>query len=105
MDESNNVSSFQGNVVNWVGTAILAGLLTAVTLGFGAPWAICMYLRWFFDNSVIQGRKIKFNGTGGSLFGNWIKWFLLCLITFGIYGFWVVPAICKWVNQNLTFQD
>jgi len=105
MNENNNTFTFEGTAGGWVGTAILAGLLTAFTLGFGAPWAICMYLRWFSGNTQINGRKLKFVGSGGSLFGNWIKWFLLCLITCGIYSFWMVPAIARWVAKNMQFQD
>jgi uncharacterized membrane protein YjgN (DUF898 family) len=105
MDQNTGMSSFEGNVGSWVGTAIIASLLTTVTLGIALPWAMCMYLRFYFDNSVIQGRRIKFTGSGGALFGNYIKWFLLCIVTLGIYGFWVVPKMCEWVNKNLSFQN
>jgi uncharacterized membrane protein YjgN (DUF898 family) len=105
MDENKKTWTFTGNAGSWFKTSILAWLLTVFTLGFGAPWAICMYVRWYYDNTVIDGRKASFSGSGGSLFGNWIKWFLLCLITAGIYSFWMVPAICRWVNSNLTLQD
>ncbi|EKA04629.1 hypothetical protein GMD1S_06982 [Streptococcus sp. GMD1S] len=32
-------------------------------------------------------QRLYFDGTGAQLFGNWIKGFLLTIITFGIYGF------------------
>jgi len=37
------------------------------------------------------------------LFGNWIKWFLLCVITLWIYSFWVFIALEKWKVKNTVF--
>ncbi len=37
------------------------------------------------------------------LFGNWIKWLLLTMITFGIYSFWVVPRLTKWRVEHQAF--
>jgi uncharacterized membrane protein YjgN (DUF898 family) len=38
------------------------------------------------------------------LFGLWIKWFLLTIITLGIYLFWVRPRIQKWIVENTDFD-
>jgi len=35
----------------------------------------------------------------------WIKWFFLMLITAGIYSFWVVPALNRWVTEHTDFTD
>ena len=43
-----------------------------------------------------NGERLYFDGTAVGLFGNWIKWFLLTIITFGIYGFWVGIKLRKW---------
>ena len=40
---------------------------------------------------VICGRRLGFDGTAVGLFGLWIKWFLLTIITFGIYAiYWFI---------------
>ena len=38
------------------------------------------------------------------LFGLWIKWFLLIIITVGIYSFWVAPRIQQWKVENTDFD-
>lgn len=37
---------------------------------------------------------------GSQLFGNYIKWFLLTIITFGIYGFWLDIKMKQWITKH-----
>ncbi|WP_341271095.1 DUF898 family protein [Syntrophomonas wolfei] len=46
-----------------------------------------------------------FTGSAISLFGNWILWLLLTIITLGIYSFWVGIALEKWKVKNTQFAD
>jgi len=39
------------------------------------------------------------------LFGRWLLWLLLTIITFGIYSFWVVPRFVRWAVTNVSFAD
>ena len=98
-----NESKFDGGLLGMIGIGILQGLLVAITLGFGAPWAICMRERWIARHTVIDGRRLVFDGTGGQLFGNYIKWFLLTIITLGIYGFWLSIKMKQWVTKHTHF--
>ena len=98
-----NESKFDGGLLGMIGIGILQGLLVAITLGFGAPWAICMRERWIARHTVIDGRRLVFDGTGGQLFGNYIKWFLLTIITIGIYGFWLSIKMKQWVTKHTHF--
>ena len=77
-------SKFTGGLLGLIGISFLTFLLIAITLGLGAPWAICMREEWYAKHTQIEGKQLKFDGTGGQLFGNYIKWLLLTLITFGI---------------------
>lgn len=45
-----------------------------------------------------------FLGSGTSLFLNWLKWWILMIITIGIYSFWVVPRLTKWIVENTDFD-
>ncbi|HET7414095.1 MAG TPA: DUF898 family protein [Arthrobacter sp.] len=38
------------------------------------------------------------------MFGNWIKWLLLSVITIGIYLFWVGPRIAQWKWEHTDFD-
>ena len=82
-------SYFDGGLLQLIGWSLLGILLSVITLLIGVPWAVCMIERWKAKHTVIEGRRIAFDGTGGQLFGNYIKWFLLTIITLGIYGLWL----------------
>lgn len=97
----NRESTWDGGVLDTVITSLLASLLITITCGIAAPWAICYMMRFVVDHAVIDGRRMTFDGTGGQLFGQWIKWLLLTIITLGIYSFWVIPRMYKWVASHI----
>lgn len=93
-------SKFTGGLLGLIGVNLLQMLICVFTLGIGAPWAICMKERWIARHTIIDGRRLAFDGTGGQLIGNYIVWFLLTLVTFGIYGFWLSINVKKWVVKH-----
>ena len=93
-------SKFTGGLLGLIGIGILQGLIIIFTLGIGAPWAICIGERWNAKHTIIDGRQLRFDGTGGQLFGNYIKWFLLTIITLGIYSFWLSIKMREWVVKH-----
>lgn len=42
----------------------------------------------------------SFDGTAMQLFGHWIKWLLLTIITLGIYGFWLNIRLQQWITKH-----
>ncbi|MCS4484987.1 YjgN family protein [Gleimia sp. 6138-11-ORH1] len=96
-------SYFDGGLLQLIGWRILGFLITILTLGIAFPWAFCMIYSWEASHTVINGRRLRFNGTGGQLFGNWIKWLLLTIITLGIYSFWVEIKIRQWKVKHTHF--
>ena len=93
-------SYFDGGLLQLIGYRLLGGLVTICTLGICLPWAYTMVYNWEAKHTVIGGERLEFNGTAIGLFGNWIKWWLLSLITLGIYGFWVGIKLKKWKYQH-----
>ena len=96
MDESR----FTGGLLGMLGHGILAGLLTIITLGIGAPWAICYFKRWETEHTYIDGTQLIFDGTGLQLFGSYIKWMLLTIITLGIFGLWMPIKMKQWYVKH-----
>jgi len=94
---------FDGGAGSFLLVGIGSFLIMVFTLGLGTPWAIVMRYRWRTEHTIIDGRRLRFTGSGIGLFGNWIKWWLLCIITLGIYIFWVVPRLTKWTTENQDF--
>ena len=82
-------SKFTGRLIGLIGIGILQAILIAITLGLGTPWAVCMKEKWMAEHTIIDGKQVTFDGNGGQLFGHYIKWFLLTIITLGIYSFWL----------------
>ncbi|MDE5582348.1 MAG: DUF898 family protein [Ruminococcus sp.] len=97
------VSKFDGSVLDTFLVALGASLLVGITFGIATPWAICIMMKFIFSHVIIDGRRLYFDGNGGQLIGNWIKWFLLMIITFGIYSFWVMPKMYDWVAKHTHF--
>lgn len=95
--------TFDGGAATYVGTALLGILITVVTLGICYPFAVVLRQRWRAKHSYIDGKQLIFTGSAWGLFGNWIKWLLLSIITLGIYLFWVGPRIQKWIWENTDF--
>lgn len=74
--------------------------MTVFTLGICYPWSVCMVYGWKngwkINHTVVDGHRMKFKGSAVGLYGNWIKWLLLTVITLGIYGFWVSIKLEDW---------
>lgn len=99
-----NNSYFDGGLLQLIGYRILGFLVTFLTLGICAPWAICLVYNWETKHTVINGQRLYFNGTAIGLFGNWIKWLLLTIVTLGIYSFWLSIALKKWKTKHTHFM-
>lgn len=97
--------TFDGGAATYWGTAILGLLITVFTLGICYPFALVLKERWRCKHTYIDGQQLVFTGSAWGLFGNWIKWMLLTIITIGIYSFWVAPRIQKWVTVNMDFAQ
>lgn len=103
-DNIRNQSYFDGGLLALVGLSILVALVSIITLGLGAPWAMCRLYEWEIEHTVIEGRRLRFDGKAIELFGHWIKWLLLTIITLGIYGFWVNIRLKQWITKHTHFQ-
>lgn len=94
---------FTGGAASWFGTQILGLLITVCTLGICYPFAVVLVERWRAKNTYLQGRQLAFVGTGWGIFGLWMKWLLLCIITVGIYSFWMYPRLVQWKVEKTVY--
>ena len=93
-------SKWEGCLLGAIGINLLMILITACTLGIGAPWALCMKERWVASHTVLDGKRLRFDGQGGELFVTYLKWYLFTVITIGIYGFFVPTKLKQWKVSN-----
>lgn len=98
-------SYFDGKLLELIGWTLLKNLITIITLGIALPWGQCMLMRYQIEHTVLNGKRLKFDGTGGSFFVEKFKWFFFTLITLGIYSFWIPVKRYKWILSNVHFED
>lgn len=98
-------SYFEGGTAAHFGMKLVTGLLSVLSLGFAVPALRCWYLRWKYRNTVVGGYRLKFNGTGGQLFGKWILWCLLCIVTIGIFTIWLPVKLLKWETKHIEIDS
>lgn len=88
------------------GFLFLQGLLLTITFGIYAPWYMCNVYDFIVSHLESRTKEarttIKFHKDGGTLFGLWLKVFLLSAITFGIYAFWGIPQIVHFFSTRTT---
>lgn len=53
----------------------------------------------------INEHRLYFDGTAAQLFGKWLLWLFLTIITVGIYGLWVTIRIKQWKIKHTWFNN
>ena len=102
-EPTEKVSKYDGTVLETCINSIIASLIIGCTFGIATPWAIWFMYQFIISHVIIDGKRLSFDGNGAQLFGNWIKWFLLMIVTCGIYGFWVAPRLYNWIAKHTHF--
>ncbi len=97
-------SIFEGGTGEYIGNSIIAMLISMLTCGIGAPWGTTILQKWECKNTIIEGERYFYDGTGGGLFGVYIINALLTIITCGLYGPWAVCRINRFI-VNHTHVD
>ena len=93
-------SKFDGGLLGLIGISILSVIIIIFTLGICTPWAVCIRENCYVKHTIIDGKRLYFDGKAIQLFGNWIKWLLLTIITLGIYSFWISIKMKQWVTLH-----
>lgn len=75
------------------------------SLGLAYPWALFEKYKAKYHHTVICGKRMKFIGDPKELISHWLFWWLLTVITIGIYSFVVHIRMEQWVTANTVFED
>lgn len=68
-------SYFDGKFIEYLGYKLLAFLITVATLTIAKPWADKLILDYKINHTVYNGKRLKFEGKGTSLFIQRFKWY------------------------------
>lgn len=63
------------------------------------------FTRWKVNNTYINTCKLTFDGKAGQLWGHYIAWTFLTIVTLGIYGLWNGIRLHKWVVKHTYFES
>lgn len=97
-------SKFEGKVIKLFFMKLGANLLALLTLGILLPAKICVVHRWRVNGQNINGLRMKFNGNAVQLLGKYILWWLLSIVTLGIYALFIPVRIEKWITKHSHFK-
>lgn len=100
VQEENNKSQFTGTTPQYIGWLFLGIILTICSFGLLYPCALCLMYNWRIKHTVIDGDNMEFDGRSMQLWGLWIKWTLLSIITLGIYSLWIPISLLKWETKH-----
>ena len=66
---------------------------------------MCGITRWETKHTIIQGHRLKFTGKGIQLFGRFLLWLVLIILTVGIILLWIQIFIKQWKVKHTEFLD
>jgi len=102
--------SFTGTGGGLFVMALVGGLLSMITLGIYGAWFMVKMCKWVCDNAQAKAAdgtvyKLSFNGVGGALFVKILVGALLSGITLGIYSFWFMVNLNRYLMQNTAILE
>lgn len=98
-------SDFNGGAFSLFFRTLLSNFVSVITLGLGYPFMRCWLIKWRVQHTYINGKRLCFTGSGGGLFGKYVLWLLLSLITLGIY--YIVKMklnLIEWETKNTHLE-
>lgn len=97
-------SYFDGLLIQKILWVLLGTLITVLSLFIAFPAAMCMVYRWEMRHTVIEGRRLDFDGKGSQLLGRYLLWLLLTILTAGIFLYWLAINLKKWKTKHTIFM-
>ena len=98
-------SYFDGGLLGLIGVNLAVAFVSFITLGLAWPALWCFRLRWVYKHTVVGGYRLKFTGRGGQLFGKYLLWVLLTVVTFTIYAWWLPIKYKKWEVSHIEIDS
>lgn len=99
MESKYTVGTFKSFLVSFV-----EGFVSGISGGLLKPLVYVWKMKTQAENTWINGKKLVFTGTVGDLYKKFIVWWILCAVTFGIYGAWYNRNLLAWQCENTHFE-
>ena len=86
----------------WIFVAVLFLFLALFSI---IPFAVHGSFRYRMSRTSYRGIRFGYRGDRTELFKNFLKWTLLTLVTFGIYGSWMSMNLRRYTHQNVRYGN
>ena len=101
---NNGESKFDGVYAQKMSIFLTGAFMCIVTLFLALPAAVVMMYKWEAQHTVICGHRLDFDGKASQLFGRYVLWLFLTIITFGIFSYWLMSYLKKWKMKHTIFM-
>lgn len=102
--DGNLLSYYDGNWFAQFGIKLGATLVTLITVFIALPWTMCWVYRYQYKHTVIEGRRLYFDGKGVQLFGRYMLWLLLTIVTCLIFLVFLLIRLRKWKTKHIRIR-
>lgn len=96
-------SFYIGGLLSHFFINLWAAILVIVSLGLLTPYVICKKQRYKASRTYISGEKMVFRGKSMQLFGKFLLWWFLSIITFGLFMLFMITSVKKWTIFHTHF--
>ena len=84
---------------------ILSKIVNLLTLYILKPYIMVTETKFLASRTVLDGRRLVFDGSGTILFADYIKWYFLTIVTLGVYAFFVRNRLLQYKVKHMHLQE
>lgn len=95
---------FKGTAGSFFVTWLVAALCTYIPF-VGPAIALNFVAEWLFKNLEVEGKQMHYSATLGESFKFTFVNALLIIVTLGIYVFWYVPKMYRYILDHVSYAD
>jgi len=95
---------FKGTAGGYFVLTILSIVLTYIPV-FGWAYLLNYASGWFADNTLVNGKKVAYKAGYGESLKFMFIYGLLTVVTCGIYLFWFVPKMYRYIADHTHYVD
>jgi len=95
---------FKGTAVGYFLVTILSIVLTYIPI-LGWAFLLNYVAGWFADNTLVNGKKVAYKATYSESLLFMLVNALLLIVTLGIYLFWFMPKMYRYVVDHTHYLD
>lgn len=98
-------SKFTGSLFGYIGVHLAAFFATVLSLGVAYAWAYGFKERWLTEHKIVDGRALRYDGTGKTFLLRQLKWAFFIIITLGIFALFLKGRLLRYSISHTGVDD